>query len=112
MKYGKQFGLFLEIRVDQENQVAISPGQARHHRLVMTEIAGQVDDRYTGILTEQRQRNIERCVGRTVVDEHDLEVIGERRGGGRNASVKLFEVRSRPVQRADDGKPHSQKLNM
>ncbi len=38
METAKKFGLFLEIAVDQKHQIAGGICEARHHRLVMTEV--------------------------------------------------------------------------
>src|SRR3954453_10523296 len=49
-------GLFFQIAVDQKYQVAGRVGKTGHHRLVVTEIAGEIDDHQTRIGLLQRKR--------------------------------------------------------
>ena len=78
----------------------------------MAEVPGEIDHAHARIALEEFQRDAQRVVRRAVVDEDNLVVGGDglRRGAG--ATVELLEVRSRTVERRDDGEGHRLKLNM
>ena len=102
MKDRQQLRFFFQIRIDEKHMVAARPGETGHHGLVMAEIAGQIDHANARIPPEQRERNVERRVGRPIVHEHDFIVVGQRRRSGTDAAVELFEMCGRLIQGADD----------
>ena len=107
-EHRQQPRIFLEVGIDEEHEVAAGVGQPGHHRLVMPEVARQVDDAQTPVGGAQRHGDGQRVVGRSVVDKDDLVVVGD---GGRRRThpgVELGQVRGRSKQRRDHREAHRQ----
>ena len=98
----QQLWLLLEIRVDQEDQLAARMREPGHHRLVMPEVPRQVDNPEPGVDGQQLQRDVKRFVRRPVVDENHFIVVARRRGSPADPGVKLLQVWRRPIQCRDD----------
>ena len=111
-KRGQQLGVLLQVRIDQEDELAASMTEPRHHRPVMAEVPGEIDHSDARVAFDQFQRDAQRAVRRAVVDEDNLEVSGDRLRRGARATVELLEVRRRIVERGDDGEGHGLKLNI
>jgi hypothetical protein len=55
VELAEQLRRFLEVGIDQEHLTAAGVGEARHHGLVMAEIAGEVDHLDVRIRAGQRE---------------------------------------------------------
>ena len=64
--------VFLEIAVDEKHPIAAGVGQPGHQRLVMAEVAGEIEDPHVRIADVQTDCGLQRPIRRAVVDEDDL----------------------------------------
>ncbi len=80
--------------------------EARHHRLVVTEVAREIDDDHPWIGTVQRKGQLEAVVGRSVVDDHHLDVVRDALRGLDGPAVEFVNSRGRPIERCHDGEFH------
>ena len=106
MKPAQEFGLFLQVAIDQEDQISPRVPQARHDRAMVAEIARKINHPDPLVPLEERHRKLERGVRRAVVHEDEFEIRSNRRCRRTDPTVKLLHVRLRAVQRGDDGEIH------
>ena len=102
----EQFGLLLEIAVDQKHQIAGGLRQPGHQRLVVAEIAREVDHHDPRVRLVQRHRAREAVVGRAVVHHHQLDIARDRLGRRDRAAIKRVDGRRRAIEGGDDGQFH------
>ena len=106
MERAEPVGIFLQIAVEGEDELTAGVSEAGQDGLVLTEVASEVDDPYTRVLLVELQGDVQRLVGRGVVDQDDLELIGDSLGRRTATLVKVPQVRCAVVERGDDGELH------
>src|SRR6266511_6087606 len=72
----------------------------------MAKVARQIDDPHVRIVPVHFDRAVQRLVGRSVVDEHDLVRAREARRGRGRTLIKLADESRGAVQRRDDRQIH------
>jgi hypothetical protein len=69
---------------------------------VVAEVAREIDDPHMRVACVQIERDAQRVVGRTVVDQHDFVGLGQRPGCGGASRVEIRQEARRGVHRRDD----------
>ena len=80
---GEPFRILLKVAVNQKDMLASCMREARHHRLVVTEIARQVDNRHVRVGSADPDGQFETVVRRAIVDKDDLEIVAHHLPGNR-----------------------------
>ena len=102
-EFDQKFGGFFQIAVNQKDPVAAAVPDTGHQRLVVAEIAGEIQNPDAGIVFAQMQRDCKGVVRRAVIDEDDFKVVaGYGGGGGGRAPAEFRQPGGGTIETADD----------
>ncbi len=112
VKLEQQLRFLFEIAVEQKHKITTRVDQASHHRLVVSEVAREIDDPNARIFPVQLECDFERVIRWTIVDKNDFVIVSDLACRPANAVVKLLEVRRGVIQSRHYRQHHLAKLFM
>ena len=93
-KVSQQLGILLEVRVDQEHQIATAVRSPVIIALWWPKLRARSITRTRSSRSTSPIAPGERVVGRAVVDKHDFVVVGQLGGGTAGATCRTHRGRS------------------
>src|SRR4029450_13272690 len=103
-KFRNQLGRILQIRIDDDDGVALGVIEPRRQRDLLAEVAAEIDDRDSGIRILQAMEDIQGIVRAAVVDIEHLEIDHDRIEYGAKPLMKRRQDLPLVVSGNNDGK--------